>query len=91
MRLTLKLQFIVKIHQFSLVINFHSFTHFSYKIGLIKTLFYRASKVTHLLGKNEYPLCVTDKKKSFCWIKKMKSIDISVIISNQGASYNYII
>lgn len=76
----------------TLFTNFYSFTPFSYKIGLIKTLFYRAfehsiSKVTHLLGKNEYPLCVINKEKKFL----LDSIDISVIISNKGASSNYII
>ena len=88
----------------SLFTNFHSFTPFSYKIGLIKILIYHVfennwglfhqetSKMTHLLGKDEYSLCLIVKEKQFLLDKKkMKSFDITVILSNKGAFSNYII
>ena len=88
----------------SLFTNFHSFAPFSYKIGLIKTLIYHVfeinwslfhqetSKTTHLLGKDEYsPYLIVKEKKFLLDKRKMKSFDMSVILSNKGASSNYII
>ena len=102
--MTFKLQFIVKIHQKVYLLIFTVFAPFSYKIGLIKTLIYHVfeinwslfhqetSKTTHLLGKDEYSSYLIVKEKKFLLDKrKMKSFDMSVILSNKGASSNYII
>ena len=46
MRLASKLQFITKKNPIRVFTIFHSFTPFSYKIGLTKTLVYSAFKVS---------------------------------------------
>ena len=82
--------------------NFTSFTHFSYKIGLIKTLLHHAFEISsfwnffdqekqtikNLLTKNIYPSYLIDKEiKKFLEKKFTTKENTNIVHNNKSVSY----